>query len=278
MRFGQRILLLLLLPGLLLAVLISGVGELVILSVTNGSKLDLSHFTAFFDRADYVSALFRTIYISGITALICLVLGYPTAYFVARTPGRRDIFLILIIIPWILSLVVRTFGWIVLLGNRGIVNGFMMQIGLTVEPVKLMFNPIGVVIGLVHVFLPFMILAILPSLLHMDRAYEEAAMSLRANKWQTMRRVVMPLTLPGVISGVMLVYLMSTGAIVTPLMLGGVRDGMLGTQIYHEVINMANYAKAASIAVILAITAFAVVIPLQWLERHVSRNMRGAEE
>ncbi|MGE0719867.1 MAG: ABC transporter permease, partial [Alphaproteobacteria bacterium] len=137
-------------------------------------------------------------------------------------------------------------------------------------------NTTGVVIGLVHVFCPFMILAILAVFLQLERSQEEASMSLGAGPVETFWRVVLPLSLPGVISGVMLVYLMATGAIVTPLLLGGLRDRMLGTQIYQEMFQLFDFPKAATLAVILTATALLVVLPLQWLERRVSRNLAGA--
>jgi putative spermidine/putrescine transport system permease protein len=139
----------------------------------------------------------------------------------------------------------------------------------------LMFNTLGVLVGMVHVFCPFMILAILGSLLHLDTSIEEAAMSLGAGPLTTFRRVVLPLTIPGVMSGTILVYLMATGAVVTPLMLGGVRDALLGTQIYHDVIDMFDLPKAATIAVVLSGAALVVVLPLLWIERHVVRNLKA---
>jgi putative spermidine/putrescine transport system permease protein len=277
MRFGARFYLLLVLPGALLLVLVAGLVQLIASSLAQNGGFSLGYYQAFFQRPDYVDMLIRTLGISALTAFICLLLGYPAAWFVARYKGRRDWLLVMIILPWALSLIVRTFGWIVLLGNKGVINAAIMATGLTDRPVMLMFNTLGVVIGLVHAFCPFMILAILSSFMHLDGAYEEASMSLRAGKLQTFLRVVLPLTMPGVMSGLILVYLMATGSIVTPLMLGGVRDGFLGTQMYSDVIDMSQYAKAASFAVILAIAAIVVVVPLQWVERRVSRHLKSAE-
>jgi putative spermidine/putrescine transport system permease protein len=277
-QFG-RLTGLLLLPLLaLLALFLYGLWQLVWSSFVGtgatGPSLDL--YRQFFARADYVDVLFRTLWVAALTTVISLVIGYPVAYFVARYQGRRDWLLILILLPWLVSVVVRTYGWIVILGNRGLLNSYLKWMGVIDGPIKLMFNTTGVVIGLVHVFCPFMILAILAVFLQLDRSQEEASMSLGAGPVETFWRVVLPLSLPGVVSGVMLVYLMSTGAIVTPLLLGGLRDRMLGTQIYQEVLQLFDYPKAAAIAVILTVTALLVVLPLQWLERRVSRNLKGA--
>lgn len=274
MRFDKRLFLLLLPPGVVLTLLLWGIAQLVIASVTPHGSFGFGNYALFFAREDYVAMLWRTIVVAGLTTLISLLLAYPTAYFISRFQGRRDLLLFLIILPWLVSLVVRTYGWIVLLGNRGVVNGTLIWLGVTDGPVRLMFNTFGVLVGMVHVFCPFMILAILSSFLHLERSMEEAAMSLGAGPVTTFRRVVLPLTLPGVMSGAILVYLMATGAVVTPLMLGGVRDALLGTQIYREVIDVFDLPKAATIAVILSGTALLVVLPLQWIERHVARHLK----
>ena len=237
-------------------------------------RLDL--YARFFARRDYVDVLVRTLWVAGLTTLVSLAIGYPVAWAVARHKGRRDWLLVLIILPWLVSVVVRTYGWIVILGNRGLLNAFLGWLGVIDTPLKLMFNTTGIVIGLVHVFCPFMILAILAVFLHLERSLEEASMSLGAGPWQTFRKVVWPLSLPGVISGTMIVYLMATGAIVTPLLLGGLRDRMLGTQIYQEMFQVFDFPRAATMAVILTATALAVVLPLGMLERRVSRNLKGA--
>ncbi|ROP83795.1 putative spermidine/putrescine transport system permease protein [Stella humosa] len=268
---------LLLLPLLgVLALFLFGLVELVWSSFSgpNGPGLDL--YRQFFARQDYIDVLFRTLWVAALTTVVSLFISYPVAYFIARYPGRKDWLLVLILLPWLVSVVVRTYGWIVILGNRGLLNGFLGWLGVIDTPLRLLFNTSGVVIGLVHVFCPFMILAILAVFLQLERALEEASMSLGAGPVETFWRVVLPLSLPGVISGVMLVYLMSTGAIITPLLLGGLRDRMLGTQIYQEMFQLFDFPKAATLAVILTVTAFLVVLPLQWLERRVSRNLKGA--
>lgn len=276
MRFDNRLFLLLVLPGFFLALLVWGIAQLVSFSLMPKGSVELTNYAAFFARPDYVAMLWRTIIIAGLTALLSLLVGYPTAYFISRYQGRRDLLLLMIILPWLVSLVVKMFGLMVLLGNRGIINGLLMSLGLTSGPVPLMFNTVGVLIGMVHVFLPLMVIAILSVLLHMDRSLEEASMSLGAGPWTTFARVVLPLTLPGVMSGAILVYLIATGAIVTPLMLGAPRDALLGTQIYRNVMDIFDMPKASTVAIVLTVAAFLVVLPLQWLERRVSRNLASA--
>lgn len=266
---------LLLIPAVaVLALLLWGMGRVLLFSFAPQGTPTLQLYIDFFRRSDYVDTLLRTVVVSGLTTIICTIIAYPTAYFIARRSKHRDLVMLLIILPWLVSLIVRTFGWIVLLGNRGVINGMLMAIGITSTPLGLMFNTTGVIVGLVHVFCPFMVLSILAVFLQLDDSVEEAAMSLRAGPFTTFRRVVLPLTLPGVVSGAIIIFLMSTGAVVTPLMLGGMRDPLLSTQIYREVIDMFNFPKASAIAVVLTVTSFAVIIPLQWVERRVSRHLK----
>ena len=258
------------LPALLLAVFAAGLLQLVGTSLTGEG---LAGYAAFFARPDYVRILIRTWWISAATSAICLVLGYPVALVIAWSRARRDLLLLLVVLPWLVSIVVRTYGWIVLLGNRGVINEALIGLGLTSRPVPLMFNTGGVIVGLVHVFIPFIVLSVLGSLLDQDPSLPEAGTSLGAGKLTVFWRIVLPLSVPGVISGVTLVYLMSTGAIVTPLLLGGIRDGMLGSLIYNEVFQQFDFPKASVTAVILGASSLAAILPLRWVERRLTINL-----
>ena len=259
-------------PGCLFLAFATGLVQLVVSSMAHGG----AEYAAFFARPDYIRLLLRTWWMAGVTSVLCLLLGYPTALFIARTRLRRDLLLLIVVLPWLVSIVVRTYGWVVLLGNRGVLNGALMGMGLSDRPVRLMFNTGGVIIGLVHVFCPFTVMTVLGSLLQQDRSLEEAGTSLGAGPWTTFGRVVLPLSVPGVMSGLTLVYLMSTGAIVTPLLLGGVGDQMLGSQIYTEVFQQFDFPKAAVMAVLLGGSSLLVIVPLRWLERRLTANMPSA--
>jgi putative spermidine/putrescine transport system permease protein len=238
----------------------------------DGGTVTLARFRAFFDRRDYVTALAYTHALSLATTLLTAIAGYPLAAFVARYRGNRNHLLILILMPWLVSIVVRTYGWMVLLGPRGLINSFLLWAGLISSPVRLMFNDTGILIGLVHLFLPFMVLSVLSVFMQINRQLEEAGMSLGARPLQTFVRITLPLSLPGVLSGMMIVYLMSVGSIVTPMLLGGVGTHFLGTQIFSEVFSTFDFAKAAAISLVLLTSALIVVLPLGWLERRVSRR------
>jgi putative spermidine/putrescine transport system permease protein len=257
------------LPGGLLLAFVAGLAGLLASSLAGSG----AEYAAFFARPDYVRLLLRTWWLAAATSVLCLLLGYPTALFIARTRLRRDLLLLVVVLPWLVSIVVRTYGWIVLLGNRGVLNGALVGMGLTDRPVRLMFNTGGVIVGLVHVFCPFAVMTVLSALLQQDRTLEDAGTSLGAGPWTTFRRIVLPLSVPGVMSGLTLVYLMSTGAIVTPLLLGGIGDQMLGSQIYTEVFQQFDFPKAAVMAVLLGGSSLLVILPLRWLERRLTANM-----
>ncbi|TDR90219.1 ABC transporter permease [Enterovirga rhinocerotis] len=257
--------------GLLLAAFLMTVVGLVHSSAARG----LAVYVELLGDPGIRTVLVRTVIIATITTAACAVLGYPLALFLSRS-RNRNLWLILVISPWLVSIVVRTFGWMVLLGSRGLVNTTLQAVGATPSPIRILFTPTAVVLGLTHVFLPFMVIAILSSLLQLDRRLEEASRILGATRWQTFRAVTLPLSVPGLIGGCSLVLLMATGAIVTPLLLGGLRDRMLGTQIYTEVFQVFNFERASAMAVILLATALILVIPLRLVEGRMRRRLGAA--
>ncbi|MGS1109398.1 ABC transporter permease [Achromobacter anxifer] len=275
MKSTRPPLILLLPPAILILMFVTGIAYLVVESLRTGDGFGLGNFASFFARADYVAVLLRTIGIALVVTLFSVLVGYPIAYAISRYRGNRNFLMLLVITPWLVSVVVRTYGWVVILGPKGTLNSLLLSLGLIDTPMRLIFNMTGVVIGLVHVFCPFFIVSVLAVLLHLDRALDEASQTLSAGPVKTFMHVTLPLSLPGVITGAMLVYLLSTGAIVTPLLLGGVRDGMLATQIYQDVLQVFDYPKAASMAIVLLFAAFSLVIPLQWLERRVAARVSG---
>jgi putative spermidine/putrescine transport system permease protein len=275
MKFGRLHLLLLVPAGLLMTIFIIGLTQLGWQSLVTDGEIGLGNYSEFFARSDYVRVLMRTIEISLITTLCSLLIGYPAAYCIARAGKWRNLLMLLVIMPWLVSLVVRTYGWVVLLGNRGTINSFLMWIGVIDSPLRLLFNQSGVVIGLVHVLCPFMIISILTVFMHIERSMEEASMILGAGPEETFLRVIAPLSLPGVISGCTIVFLLSTGAIITPLLLGGPRNSMLATQIYQDVFQLFDFPKASAMAFLLMASALIFVGPLQILEKRVLRHLKG---
>lgn len=275
MKSTRPPLILLLPPAILILMFLTGIAYLAVESLRTADGFGLDNFVRFFERADYVAVLLRTIGIALVVTFFSVLVGYPIAYAISRYRGNRNFLMMLVITPWLVSVVVRTYGWVVILGPKGTLNSLLLSLGFIDTPMRLIFNMTGVVIGLVHVFSPFFIVSVLAVLLHLDRALDEASQTLAAGPLKTFLHVTLPLSLPGVITGAMLVYLLSTGAIVTPLLLGGVRDGMLATQIYQDVLQVFDYPKAASMAIVLLLAAFSLVIPLQLLERRVAARVSG---
>lgn len=218
--------------------------------------------------------VWRTVWSSALVTLLCAVLGMPLALFLARSP-RRNMWLVLVISPWLVSLVVRTFGWLVLLGSRGILNTWLQALGLTDAPIQILYTPWAVIIGLTHVLLPFMIVAVLAGLLDQDPKMEEAARMLGSSRWQAFSRVTLPLMMPGVLNGASLVLLIAMGTIVTPLLLGGLRDRMLGTQIYTEIFQVFDFQRATAMAVTLLVAALVLVWPIRVFENRLRRRQEG---
>jgi len=267
---------LLLAPKALLVVgFLAAIAGIVLSSFTaGGTGLSLALYGEVLRSPVMQDVILRTAVVSALTTILCLIIGYPIAMLLARS-RHRNLLPILVISPLLTHIIVRNFGWIVLLGNRGILNKTAMALGLTETPIRILFTPLGTIIGLVHVLLPFMIISVLSIVSQMDRRLPEAGMSLGAGPLETFARVTLPLSLPGMLSGCSLVYLIASGAIVTPLLLGGLRDRMIGTQIYQEIFALYNFRRAAAMAVILLISSLLVIAPMQWAEARVRRWTQG---
>jgi putative spermidine/putrescine transport system permease protein len=200
----------------------------------------------------YVRLFGRTLRLGLITTAVCVLLGYPLAYFLARAvPRVQALCLFLLIMPLMVSAVIRVFGWIVILGRKGLVNQALVALGL--EPVKVLYTETAVVIGLVNIFVPFMVLPIMVSIERIPPSLEEAAQNLGANWFQMFRRTILPLSLPGLISGCLLVFSLSISAFVTPALMGNARERMVGQQIYDEVLVSFNWPGASSLALTLVL-------------------------
>ena len=207
----------------------------------------------------YIGVMWTTIQIGLLTTAACAILGFPVAYFLARAPARwLGVWLFLLVTPLMVSSVIRIFGWLVLLGRRGLVNATLEAAGL--GGVDLLHNVPAVVIGLTELLLPFMVLPLMAAIETIPRSVEEAARNLGANSLQLFWRVLLPLSLPGLVSGSLLVYTVAISALVTPALMGGRKVRMLGNLVYDEVLTSMNWPFAASIAVVLLIVTAAVML------------------
>lgn len=219
----------------------------------------------------YQVVMKRTVYIAIICTVLCVLLGYPIAYLIARS-RKTEFLLFLLITPWLVSVVVRSFGWILLLGRNGFVNGILIALGITDTPYRLVYNLTGTVIGLVHILLPMMVLIMLSVLAKLDRGLEEASSSLGSGPFGTFLRVTLPLSMPGIYIGSILTFLSCMGAVLTPMLLGSFQENMMGTQIYQEIFLLFSYQRAAAFAVILLSVSFVLVAPLVILDARSRRR------
>ena len=215
-------------------------------------RWSLTHYADFFTEPAYLRILTRTFRVSLTVTLCCLVLGYPTAYVLSRVSGRRRRFLLLlVIVPYLTSFLVRTYAWMVLLGPKGVINSLLLKAGVIEAPLKLLYSAIGVHVGMVHVLLPLMILPLYSVMVGLDRTLPRAAQTLGAGPLRTFLRVFLPLSLPGVRSGCVLVFLIALGFYITPAMLGGLRDSMIAMLIESQITQLVNWGFAAAAAVVL---------------------------
>ena len=209
----------------------------------------------------FYEIFFRTFWISALVTMLCVVIGVPEAYILSRMGAPwRSIFLILILTPLLISVVVRAFGWSLLLGADGLINQAIQALGGT--PIKMLYTPFAVILALVHVMLPFMIIPVWTSLQKLDPSAEQAALSLGATQAKVMRLVVLPQVMPGVLSGTLIVFGLSASSFAIPGLLGGRRLKMVATVIYDQYLSELNWPMGATIAVALLLVN--LLIMLSW--------------
>jgi spermidine/putrescine transport system permease protein len=209
----------------------------------------------------YHTAIWKTLRLAVIVTVLAAVLGYVPAYFIAMTKFRdKWLLLLLLILPFWISFIIRTLSWIHIFGNQGALNGLFRFLGLTDEPLSLMYNEFTVIVGFLHVFLPYMILNIYVSLEGIDQNLEPAARTLGATPWQAFREVTLPLSAPGLAAGCLLVFVLTGGSYVTPLILGGPDDFLFGNLIYDAIVSELNWPMGATLSFTLLILLGIVVV------------------
>ena len=245
--------LLMLLPALLvLAVLFA----YPLLGIVNRSVYKagytLDFYLQIFRVPVYLQVFWGTFRVSALVTLLCLALGYPLAYVLASCrPRTARLLTIIVILPFFTSIIVRTYAWMVLLGRNGIVNQYLMALGLTDTPLPLLYNQAGVVLGMSYVLLPYMVLTVYSVMQGIDPGLVRAAHSLGASRLQAFRRVFLPLSLPGIAGGTLLVFILSLGFFITPALMGGPSDVMIAMLIEREVEITLNWSFASALAVVL---------------------------
>lgn len=233
----------------------------------------LTNYTQIVTDGYFREVIWRTLGLGLAVTFACLLLGYPLAYLIARGPQRWRVPLILLVIfPMMLNLVVRSFGWIALLANHGLVNNVLMQLGLVAAPLKLMFNLTGLMIGLSHIYLPFMVLMLVAAIRNVPRDVEAAAATLGSGPVHVFAAVTLPLSAPGIVAGSILVFVLTISALVTPLMLGGPTYKVMATLIYDEFLQLLDWPTGSALSFALTFMAIGVI----WLSGRLARRWAGA--
>lgn len=221
-------------------------------SVYKGGGYTLDAYRQVFRVPVYLTVMALTFRTAAVVTLLCLALGYPLAYVLARVrPRLARLLLIVVVLPFFTSLIVRTYAWMVLLGRNGLVNQWLVALGLADKPLPLLYNQAGVLIGMTYILLPFMVLTLFSVMRGIDPALVRAAHSLGASRFQAFRRVFLPLSLPGIAAGALLVFILSLGFFITPALMGGPSDVMIAMLIEREVEITLNWSFASALAVIL---------------------------
>jgi ABC-type spermidine/putrescine transport system permease subunit I len=267
-RPGRWEVTLLLLPALawLAGLFLFPIARLFYLSLF-GPGLTLRHYAKLVTEPAYLRILLNTFEISVTVTLLALLLGYPVAFLLATArPRAAALMLACVMLPLWTSVLVRTYAWMVLLGRRGVVNEALAALGLLGDPLPFLYNRMGVTIGMVHVLLPFMILPLYSVMRGIDVELLKAAQNLGANRRQSFLRVYLPLSLPGIGAGCLLVFVTALGFFITPALLGGRGDMMISMLIETQVRELLNWELASALAVaLLAFTAAVLAVYQRWL-------------
>ncbi len=220
-------------------------------------------------NTDYLRIFFRSFWLSLVTTVLALLVGFPTALYMALQPAQyRNLLVFLVTIPFWTNLLVRNYAWILLLRNNGLIDGSLARAGLTDEPISVLYTPFAIGIGLTYSFLPFMVLPIYASLEKLDFRLVEAAFDLGANHFKALTRVIIPLAMPGIVAGCILVLVPCLGAYVTPELLGGSKSMMIGNLIQAQFGAARNWPFGAALAfALLAIVLAAMMIYITRFQR-----------
>ena len=251
--FGNRWSLLVLPAAIFLAVFfLAPLVLMSIRSVTDPVGAGLSNYERFFAEEAYLRVLTNTFWIALISTVTCLLVGYPFAYLMTIVPGRlAGLLLIAVLLPFWSSLLVRTFAWQVILRDTGIINRFLLDLGVIDSPLTLIRTTSGVIIGMSHILLPFMVLPLYAVMRRIDPEFGRAAANLGATPATAFFRVFLPLSLPGILAGCLLVFILALGFYITPALLGGLRDQMISQLIVQQIQQRLDWGFGTAMSVLL---------------------------
>ncbi|WP_027142462.1 ABC transporter permease [Mesorhizobium sp. WSM3626] len=262
-------LLALLAPSLFLvcAIIIVPIGWLFWLSLFDETgAFSAANYARFFEQASYIGTFITTFKVAFIVTGACVLLGYPLAYMLSQLPRRAaSICLIFVILPFWTSVLVRTYAWLVILQRKGLINSWLIDLGVISQPLSLANNFSGVVIGMTHILLPFLVLPLYASMKTIDTDCLRAGMNLGAGPAATFRQIFFPLSLPGLASGVVIVFVLCLGFFVTPALMGGGKVVMWAMRMEQTTSLYSNWGAGAALGVVLLVVTLALLGLFQWL-------------
>jgi putrescine transport system permease protein len=240
-----------------------------------GIRATFDNYRFLFEDGYYGIIYLASLKMAAIGTVLCLLLGYPMAYYIARQPAkRRNILLLAVILPFWISFLLRVYAWIGLLGNKGVINHFLMSIGLIHQPLPMLYNDFAVYLGILYSYLPFMILPLYATLERLDLDLLDAAADLGAKRWQAFLDVTLPLSLPGILGGCLLVFIPAVGEFTIPALLGGADTLMIGRVLWDEFFVNRDWPVASAVSVVLLLL---LIAPIVWFQNIQNREQEAGQ-
>jgi len=237
-------------------------------------KLNFSNYAYLIDDNLYILAYWSSIKIAFFATIVTLLVAYPMAYYIARSPSRRrNILLMLIILPFWTSFLLRVYAWIGILKTNGVINNFLMSVGITSEPIAMLQTNFAVYVGIVYTYLPFMVLPLFTNLMKLDNDLLEASSDLGAKPMATFFKITLPLSIPGMIAGSMLVFIPVIGEFVIPALLGGPDTLMIGKVLWNEFFSNRDWPVASAVASVMLIL---LIVPIMLMRNAQAASLKGS--
>ncbi|KVD73722.1 spermidine/putrescine ABC transporter permease [Burkholderia sp. ABCPW 14] len=235
--------------------------------------LNLQHYAFLFSDSLYFATYVNSVVVAAVTTLLCLLLGYPMAYYIARSnPGTRNMLMMAVMLPFWTSFLIRVYAWIGILKNNGLLNNFLIWTGLISTPIELYRTNIGVYIGMVYSYLPFLVMPLYAHLVKMDLRLLEAAYDLGAKPWKAFVQITLPLSKNGIIAGCLLVFIPAVGEYVIPELLGGANTLMIGRVMWNEFFNNADWPMASAVTCAMVLL---LLVPMAMFQHFQAKEQEG---
>jgi putrescine transport system permease protein len=236
-------------------------------------SLNIQHYAFLLSDSLYFATYVNSVVVAAVTTLLCLLLGYPMAYYIARSsPGSRNLLMMAVMLPFWTSMLIRVYAWIGILKNNGLLNNFLMAIGLIHTPIELYRTNTAVYIGMVYTYLPFLVMPLYAHLVKMDLTLLEAAYDLGAKPWKAFVQITLPLSKNGIIAGCLLVFIPAVGEYVIPELLGGANTLMIGRVMWNEFFNNADWPMASAVTCAMVLL---LLVPMALFQHYQAKQLES---